>query len=205
MSQILEVMTAGSESRTLYAMNSAQAKESMATVESVFGPQNWAGYISIGNATANPVMGSRIVTAVCGVIPPYLYEAGARAAERKFHLDTGFMYDKMYTFAPPASELPSLPSSAKAIAIGFNHRIAGLGGDPAVEQVWDVYFSADPDECEQFFGLERRRGQHSTLYGVTYRHDTKEVVRVKVYTYDNPLGHADWEGALQEALATMSE
>ncbi|MBU3577601.1 hypothetical protein [Polynucleobacter sp. UK-Kesae-W10] len=203
MSQILEVMTTGGESRSLYDMRSAEAKAIMDEVEKIFGPQNWAGYISIGNSVSNSAMGSRIITAVCGVIPHYLYDIGARGAERKFHMDTGFMYDKMYTFAPSADQLPVLPPSAKAIAIGFNHCIAGRGGDPKVENVWDVYFSADPDECESFFNLDKKRGLYSTLYGVTYDHQTKEVLRVKVYTYDNNAGHSDWDGALAEALATM--
>lgn len=203
MSSILETMSDGSSQRVLYQINSDEAAECKRIVEEVFGPQGWGGFISIGNPTFNPVMNSRIVTAVCGVIPEYLYAIGARAAERKYHLDTGCMYDKMYTFAPAASELPTLPQSAQPIAIGFNHLIAGASGDPAVEQVWDVYFSAEPDECESFFGLGRTRGIYATLYGATYRHDTKEVVRVKVYTYNHPLGHSDWQQALQVAMTTM--
>jgi hypothetical protein len=113
------------------------------------------------------------------------------------------MYDKMYTFAPDSSQLPSLPPSAQTIAIGFNHRIAGAPGDESVEQVLDVYFSADPDDCEAYFGLERARGIYATLYGATYDKDTKQVVRVKVYTYNHPIGHSDWQQALQVALTTM--
>ncbi|CAB5220296.1 hypothetical protein UFOVP236_21 [uncultured Caudovirales phage] len=196
-------MVSGEETRTLFAITSDAAKPCKAAVEEVFGAQNWAGYISIGNPVFNPVMNTRIVTVVCGVIPPYLYEIGARAAERKFHLDTGFMYDKMYTFAPSASELPALPTSARAIAIGFNHRLAGFGGDPTVEEVWDVYFAADPDECETFFQLPRQRGAYATFYGATYMHQTKEIVRVKTYTYETQHGHGDWDHALAVALETV--
>jgi hypothetical protein len=197
-------MSSGSETRVLYAIKSDEAKAIMAQVEAVFGPQNWASYISIGNPAYNPVLKTSIITAVCGVAPGYVYSLGGTSAERKFHMDTGFMYDKIYTFAPGAEDLPALPSSAKAIAIGSNHCIAGMGGDPTVEDAWDVYFSADPDEAEQFFSLERKRGQFATFYGVTYHHSTKEVLRVKVYTYDNDIGHWDWDKALEVALESNS-
>lgn len=202
---VLEVMSSGAEQRNLYAIKSEEAKQQMAVVEQLFGPQNWARYISISNPVFNPVLNTRVVTCVCGVIPAYLYDVGARAAERKFHLDTGFQYDKMYTFAPALDELPALPEGAQPIAIGFNHRIAGLGGDPAVEQVWDVYFIADPATTEAFYSLEEKRGEYATMYGVTYMRDTKEIVRVKVYTYDSEQSHYDWEQALQIALATNTE
>lgn len=201
MSQSLETMVSNGVQRDMVRMNTDAAKQYMNTVEQVFGKQNWAGYVSIGNPVFNPVMNTNIVTAVCGVVPQYLWDSGARVAERKFHLDTGFMYDKAFTFAPSASELPSLPQSAKPIAIGYNLRIAGRGGDPAVEDVWDCYFSADPDEAEPFFGLEQNRGSYATYYGVTYQHQSKEIVRVKVYTYDSKVRHGEWEQALEIALA----
>jgi hypothetical protein len=196
-------MVSGQEARSLFSISSDAAVACKQSVEKIFGPQNWAAYISISNPVMNPVMNTRIVTAVCGVIPPYLYDVGARAAERKFHLDTGFMYDKMYTFAPGKDELPTLPPSSRAIAIGFNHRIAGLGGDATVEEVWDVYFAADSDECELFFNLPRQRGLFATFYGATYMHGTKEIVRVKTYTYDTEHGHGDWDHALSVALETV--
>lgn len=205
MSAVFEVMTSGAESRILYAMNTPEAKASMESVEAIFGPQNWAGYISIGNAALNPVMGSRVVTAVCGVIPSYLYDIGARAAERKFHIDTARVYDKMFTFTQPKDGLPELPSSAKFYGFGETHCIAGMSGDPAVENVLDVYFGADPEDAEQFFGLDRCRGEYSTMYGVTYMRGTKQVVRVKVYTYNDATGHADWDGAMQIALSLMGQ
>lgn len=203
MSQPLELMVSGGEVRSLFRITSNEAAPCKEAVEEIFGPQNWAAYISIGNPSYNAVMKTRIVTAVNGVIPQYLYDIGARSSERKFHLDTGFMYDKMYTFAPEASELPTLPPSANVIAVGFNHRIAGMGGDPTVEEVWDAYFSADCDECEAHFNLDRLRGEYKTFYGVTYLHQTKEIVRVKTYTYDNQHGHGDWDQALAIALTTL--
>lgn len=202
MSQTLETMTVDGESRNLYPINSEKALEYRKLVDDAFGKQNWAGYISVSNPVYNQAVGSTVVTAVCGVIPQYLYDIGARTAERKFHLDTGFMYDKMYTFAPPLDELPSLPPSAKPIAIGYNHTIAGMAGDKSVESVLDVYFIADPDETEAFFGMDRVRGAVATMYGLTYDKESKDVLRKKVYTYDTESGHYDWENALQIALST---
>lgn len=201
---ILETMSSGSETRVLYAIKSDEAKAIMAQVEAIFGPQNWASYVSIGNPSYNAVLKTNIVTAVCGVAPGYVYAMGGTSAERKYHMDTGFMYDKVYTFAPGPDALPALPASAKAIAIGSNHIIAGLGGDPEIEKAWDVYFSADPADAEQFFNLEEKRGEFATFYGVTYDHVTKAVLRVKVYTYDNDGGHWDWDKALEVALESNS-
>lgn len=186
----------------MYKIDAAEAVAIRAAVEERFGPQNWAQFIAIGSPAFNPVMQQTVVSVVYGVIPNYLYDIGAKVAERKFHMESGCMYDKMYTFSPDPSELPALPPTATPVCIGFNHRISGQGGDAAVENFWDVYFGADTADCQAFFGLPSLVGAFTTLYGVTYRHDTKEVLRVKTYTYDRPVDNANWEQALQIALAT---
>jgi hypothetical protein len=181
-------------------MASPQAEELMIKINTQYGQQNWNAFVSVGNPTWNSALNTHIVTAVYGSIPPYLYKMGARAAERKYHIDVNEVYEKMYIFVPAADDLPALPPSAFVQAIGFNHRIAGMPGREEVEKVYDVYFGADCDECDEFYGIPKLRGKFATWYGVTYLRDSKQIVRVKTYTYDEPSYFADWEGALRVAL-----
>lgn len=190
-------MTDGVSDRFLYHIDSPQAQQLMIEINQTFGSQNWHQFISVGNSDWNEVMHSRIVSAVYGVIPPHLWAIGARAAERKFHVDTMCVYEKIFTYSQPAEHYGFLPTSATTWGEGFLHTIAGLKGDSSLEDIGDIYFIADPDETESMFGLKRLRGKHATRYGVTFRRSTMEVVRVKVYVYDDAESHWDWEGAVQ--------
>jgi hypothetical protein len=101
--------------------------------------------------------------------------------------------------------LPELPASANPIMVGTNHCIAGLGGDAAIEDVSDVYFSADCAEAETFFNLSQIRGAWKTYYGVSFNKNTKEVLRTKTYTYDDERGAGNWEKILEIALTYENE
>lgn len=190
-------MTDGVSDRVLYHIDSPKAQELMVEINQKYGSQNWHQYISVGDSAWNEVMQSRIISAVYGVIPPQLWAMGARAAERKFHIDTQSVYEKIFTYSKPASEYGFLPKSATTWGEGYLHTIAGLKGDPALEDIGDIYFTADAEETESMFGLKQLRGKFATRYGVTFRRSTMEVVRAKVYVYDDESSHWDWEGAVQ--------
>lgn len=200
MSLVLETMFAGDEVRQIYTIGSAKAAESIKVVEDVFGKQDWVNFVAIGTPSFNAAFQMNVVAAIYGVVPNYLHDAGGRLAERKFHLDTKMVYEKMFMPTPTGYVFPPLPPSAAVIAIAVNHRIAGMDGDASVEDVHDVYFSADCAEAEQFFQLPEQRGKWKTYYGVSFHKDTKEVLRVKTYAYDYENGPGNWEQILEIAL-----
>jgi hypothetical protein len=205
MSSILEVMSAGDEQRELYTIGSEKAAQSVKIVEAAFGKQDWNNFVAIGTPAFNAALQMTVVSAIYGVVPHYLHAIGARVAERKFHLDTNLVYEKMFTPVPDGIALPALPATARKIGLGINHCIAGLGGDQSVEDVNDVYFSADPAEAEAFFQLPEKRGAWKTYYAVSFHKDTKAVLRVKTYTYDHANGPGNWERLLELALLMPNE
>ena len=54
----------------------------------------------------------------------------------------------------------------------------------------DFYFSGDPATVEEHFNLPEKRGDHTTLYGVTREGDTTR--RVKQYCYDESNVGSGW-------------
>lgn len=202
MSSILEIMSSGDEQRQMFTMGSSKASEIVRTVEDVFGRQNWANFVAIATPSYNPALQMTVVSAVYGVVPHYLYAIGARIAERKFHLESKLMYEKMFTPIPDGKQLPALPQSAIPLWVGCNHCIAGMGGDLSVEDVHDVYFSADPADAEAFFQIPEKRGAWKTYYGVSFNKNTMQVLRVKTYAYDTQDGPGNWEKLLELALAS---
>lgn len=202
MSSPVETMVSGLYERVMHNISSPVARGSIEAVEAIFGRQNWNAFTAISNPAYNSAIGQTVVSMIYGVIPDYLRSAGGKAAQRKFHLESQSTYDKIYCLPKGKEEYPALPPSAQLIAYGETHCVAGYAGDEAVELLGDVYFSADPAEAEAFFGLEENRGLHSTYYALTYRKATKEVVRTKVYKYDDAFGAGDWEQALSIALTT---
>lgn len=202
MSLVLETMSSGDEQRQMYTIGSEKAQEIVRSVEAVFGKRDWMNFVAIATPSFNAALQVTVVSAVYGVVPHYLYEIGGRVAERKFHMETKLVYEKMFTPVPDGVALPALPPSAKTIGLGVNHRISGMGGDASVEDVCDVYFSADCAEAEAFFQLPEKRGAWKTYYGVSFNKNTQQVLRVKTYAYDAESGPGNWEKLLELALAS---
>jgi len=201
MSFPVEVMVSGPLTRAMHAVQAPESHGFTLKVEEIFGRQNWTAFTAVSNSNYNEAIGQTVISAIYGVIPDYLSQAGAKAAQRKFHLESASVYDKIYRLQKVDEQCPALPSSAKVYAIGETHCVAGYSGDASVEQFRDVYFSADKSDIESMFNTQVSEGKFSTYYALTYNKETLEVVRTKVYQYDSAAA-GDWDLALEIALST---
>lgn len=113
---------------------------------------------------------------------------------RKYCMDQVGFYDREYLFCDETFDF--LPPSANVIAKSEN---VNLSEGLTIPDFYDVYFDCDPDVAEEFFGLERSRGEHSTYYAVTVVDG--QVVRKKQYVYDAPTVSSDWNDAYDRISA----
>ena len=113
---------------------------------------------------------------------------------RKYCMDQVGFYDREYLFCDETFDF--LPPSANVIAKSEN---VNLSEGLTIPDFYDVYFDCDPDVAEEFFDLERSRGEHSTYYAVTVVNG--QVVRKKQYVYDTPTVSSDWNDAYDRISA----
>jgi hypothetical protein len=116
------------------------------------------------------------------------------ARSRKFCLESGGNYDRLYVFSPSSESYKFLPSSCKVLAKSVNtHASSSL----KLPEFLDIYFRGDHAEVQQKFGLPPRLGAERTYYGATLVNN--DVVRVKQYCYDAPGIFHDWDGTVRRA------
>lgn len=205
MSSITEVMSSDGMERISYLINSPEAEPLKAAVDAAFGPQNWKYFVCISDESESPVGGARVITAQYHIVPTYIANLGIRVARRKYCLESGCVHEKLIDFIGfDSEELPSLPASAEIISVSANHTVAGFKADPDVERYADVYFFANPEECESFFGLSERRGKWQTAYGLTFDVESKGVVRVKTFAYDDENISPNWDGIKTGAIQVIA-
>ena len=115
---------------------------------------------------------------------------------RKFCLESGKSYDRLYTFADGTERYGFLPDSCRVLAKSVNTNVqAGLH----LPEFADIYFAGDAEQVQHALGLPPRVGAQSTYYGVTVLDG--RVVRAKQYCYDQPSIFFDWDGAVVRAAS----
>lgn len=113
---------------------------------------------------------------------------------RKFCLEAGKFYDRLYTFPSGSESYPFMPASCKLMARSVNTNIQdGL----VLPDFFDLYFSGEHAVVEEAFSLPNRVGAQTTYYGVTVLEG--KVVRAKQYCYDRPGIFFDWDGVVYRA------
>jgi hypothetical protein len=116
------------------------------------------------------------------------------ARSRKFCLESGSKYDRLYTFPDGSESFKFLPPSSRLLAKSVNSRIEGPLRMP---DITDIYFAGSDHEVQRRFGLPPRTGSERTYYGATIANG--DVVRVKQYLYDAPGIFYDWDGTVKRA------
>jgi hypothetical protein len=108
---------------------------------------------------------------------------------RKFCLESGGIYDRLYILPDKSDSYKFLPASARLLAKSLNtHAEGGLH----LPEFFDVYFGGDDEDMQRHFGLPPKVGAERTYYGATIA--CGDVVRVKQYCYDAPGAFHDWDG-----------
>jgi hypothetical protein len=111
---------------------------------------------------------------------------------RKFCLESGGIYDRLYLLPEKSDSYKFLPASARLLAKSVNtHAEGGL----RLPEFFDVYFGGDDKDVQRHFGLPPKVGAERTYYGATVAGG--DVVRVKQYCYDAPGVFHDWDGAIR--------
>lgn len=113
---------------------------------------------------------------------------------RKFCVESGWIYDKIYALPDFSERFKFIPSSCRVLAKSTN---LAAPGTPPVPDFYDVYFGGGHTDVQRAFNLDPRPWAQQTYYGVTvYRN---EVVRLKQYCYDTPGMCSNWDDIVRMA------
>lgn len=193
---MIEQMLCDGEERRAYRSGTQQFDEQVKAVAARFGEVNPATWYSVSSAQHNAIYGDDIVSVVFSANPPYLDNLDLGASGRKYFMNKGWVYDKVYLFLHPHGCPLPLPDAGTGMYIGKLVNIYGQPGDEDLTRYQCLYFM-HPDHAavEAWAGQSLPRGKYSTFYAATF--DTKDgnrLLRMKTYVYDEQGDlFSDWD------------
>lgn len=192
---IEEMYSEDGETRVAFDRLSPEFAAAVAQLEAQFGPQPAHMWKSISSPQHNSIYDDLIVSTVNLMRPPYLDDLKPCAVGRKFFLNKGWIYDKVYLFTHVGDCTLPRPQAANPLFIGELLNIYGQPGDESLADYKCLYFScADHSAVEEWAGKPLPQGAYQTFYSATF--DTangNNRLRMKTYTYETKGAFTDWE------------
>lgn len=191
----LEAMDCDGELRQHFDRSTPEFTQAVASLEAQFGPVNWQAWRSVSSPQYNNIFDDQVVSVLYVTLPPMYDDRALIHFGRKYFLNHGWVYDKLYEVAREETCQLPYPSGSKLIATGELVNVLGQPGDDDLSRYKCLYF-LHPDHAavESWVDKTLPQGKYSTGYAVTFdTHDNNKMVRVKTYVYDEHTMYSDWD------------
>lgn len=182
---MIEQMLCDGEERLAYRAGTPEFDAQVEVLRSRFGPINPQSWYSVSTAQHNAIYDDDIVSVVFAANPTYLDRDDLGATGRKYFVNKGWVYDKVYLFLhPEACPLP-LPAGGRGMWLGKLVNVYGQPGDADLTRYQCLYFMCpDHASVEAWSGQSLPQGQYSTFYAATFdTEDGNRLLRMKTYCY----------------------
>lgn len=212
MSHAEQMVAADGSVRASYLRGSKEFDEQVQLLIDRFGPLNTNTWALISAPHFNNIYDDDVVSVVFYVKPAYMDIIDASAVGRKYFLNRGWVYDKVYTFTTRSTCQLPFPLGSLPMFIGKLVNVYGQPGDEDLSRYQCLYFThQDHKEVERWSGHSLPQGGYSTSYAATFDVESgNRLLRIKNYVYDeqNDISDLDvaWlqiakqRGVLEESL-----
>lgn len=192
---MIEQMYCNGEERVAYGKDSPEFLAIVAQLKERFENVNPASWLSVSTPQYNPIYDDEIVSVVFSGKPAYLDSLNPSSTGRKFFLNKGWVFDKIYTFIRPQQCPLPLPPGGKGMYLGQLVNVYGQPGDENLARYKCVYFMhQDHGAVETWCNQTLPQGTYSTFYAATFdTEDSNKLLRIKSYVYNDSTVFADWE------------
>ena len=189
MSDVIEVCVSGENTKETYAYKT-QPDSLYKQLTKVFPWVRKENYLSISTPTYHEILQEDVITCcIPKLLSTVFFGESVVLSARKFCMSSAKSYIRAYY--KYEGDTPSwLPSGCTLMFYTDNVEEYGRPFPSAATTFSDFYFSGDPATVEEHFSLPEKRGDHTTLYGVTREGDTTR--RVKQYCYDESNVGSGW-------------
>lgn len=195
MTKPVEFMLSDEEGRVAFEKGTEKFQQQLDELKKQFNIVDEASWFSVSTPQFNPIYNDEVVSVVFWAKPAYLASIDTAAIGRKYFLQHGWVYDKVYTFIPPkTNELPC-PDGATPMFLGYLINVYGQPGDSDLSRYKCLYFMHnDHKAVEAWANQSLPEGKYSTFYSATFdTADNNRLMRMKTYCYDEQGGFSDWD------------
>lgn len=192
---MIEQMTCEGEERRAFCFGTPEFDAQVEALRAKFGHINPNSWHSVSTPQCNAIYGDDIVSVVFFAKPAYLDVLNPAAVGRKFFMNKGWVYDKVYTFLPPPDCPLPLPPDGRGMYIGKLVNVYGQPGDEDLTRYQCLYFMHnDHAAVEAWAGQSLPQGKYSTFYAATFdTEDGNKLLRMKTYVYHEQGSFSDWD------------
>ena len=193
---MIEQMLCDGEERLAYRAGAPEFDAQVQVLEAKFGKINPGTWYSVSSAQFNAIYDDDIVSVVFAANPPYLDHLDLGASGRKFFMNKGWVYDKVYVFQRPEECPLPLPPGGRGMYIGKLLNVYGQPGSEDLTRYQCLYFMhGDHAAVEAWAGQSLPQGAYSTFYAATFdTQDGNKLLRMKTYVYDEQGDlFSDWD------------
>lgn len=195
MNGLVEFMSSDATERYAYRNGSKEFTEQLNTLKARFNIVGEDTWFSISTPQYNPIHDDFVVSVVFQAKPAYLSHIDTAAIGRKYFLNKGWVYDKIYTFLHPNQNTLPCPDGATPMFDGKLINVFGQPGNKDLTRYVCLYFMhKDHAAVEAWSGQQLSQGKYSTFYASTFdTEDDNKLLRMKTYCYDEQGGFSDWD------------
>lgn len=193
---MIEQMLCDGQERLAYRAGTPEFDAQVEFLRSKFGRINPVSWYSVSSAQHNAIYGDDIVSVVFAANPPYLDHLDLGASGRKYFVNKGWVYDKVYLYLQPDNCPLPLPQGGRGMYIGKLINVYGQPGDEDLTRYQCLYFMhSDHAAVEAWAGQSLPQGKYSTFYAATFdTEDGNKLLRMKTYVYDEQGDlFSDWD------------
>jgi hypothetical protein len=193
--ETIEVMDCDGDVRQHFDRSAPEFLERVEQIESQFGKQNHGAWRSISSPQHNSIYDDDVVSVLFVVFPPIYDYLNLLHCGRKFFLNQGWVYDKLYEVARPGQVDLPMPEGAKPLSIGYLTQVYGMPSNGDLSRYKCLYFQHDDHAAvEAWCGKALPQGKYSTFYAATFdTEDGNKLLRMKTYVYDDHTFYSDWD------------
>jgi len=188
----IETMNSGGMNRFAYLNGSPEFYTQIADLPFKINPDVLT---SISSPQYSSIYNDTIVSTIFKVHPTYLKHLNPSAVGRKYFLNKGWVYDKVYQYTCATTCLLPSPIGSMPLYIGYLVNVYGQLGDTDFSHYKCLYFyHQDHAVVEAWADTKLISGTYSTFYAATFDTlDNNKLLRMKSYAYDEQGAFSDWD------------
>jgi hypothetical protein len=191
----IELMECDGQEREHFDRLHPEFEQRVAAIEAQFGKQNSSAWRSISTPQHNTIFDDDVVSVMFVTFPPIYDHLNLFHCGRKFFLNQGWVYDKLYEVAKEGDCGFPIPEGAKALALGYLVQVWGMPSNGDLARYKCVYFQHDDHAVvEAWAGKSLPQGKYSTFYAATFDTENENaLMRMKTYVYNDHGFYSDWD------------
>lgn len=176
-----------------YKIGTTEADSIISALKEKFKKVFTFSWLSVSEISYDTIVNDDVVSVIFEAVPKYLDDLKPIFVGRKYLLNKLQIYDKVYLVINNKNNIFTLPAESNSLFEAYLVNVYGQAGDEDYSKYKDIYFSCENHQAVEFWANQKFIvGKYCNYYCATFNKDTKQLIRVKNYWYDEKSESSEW-------------